>query len=45
MLNSMTRDPVRFVKGDVRPVAAMQAAAGDGANVWIVGGGDLAGQF
>lgn len=37
---------VRFVKGDVHPVhAAMQAAAGDGANVWIVGGGDLAGQF
>jgi dihydrofolate reductase len=36
---------VRFVAGDVRPVhAAMQAAAG-GKNLWIVGGGDLAGQF
>jgi dihydrofolate reductase len=36
---------LRFVRGDVRPVhAAMQAAAG-GRNVWIVGGGDLAGQF
>ena len=36
---------VRFVSGDVRPVhAAMRAAAG-GKNLWIVGGGDLAGQF
>jgi dihydrofolate reductase len=38
---------VRFVQGDVRPVhAAMQAAAGgDSKNLWVVGGGDLAGQF
>ena len=36
---------LRFVKGDVREVhAEMQAAAGN-KNVWIVGGGDLAGQF
>ncbi|MFM2056920.1 MAG: hypothetical protein RLY71_1305 [Pseudomonadota bacterium] len=36
---------IRFVRGDVRPVhAAMQQAAG-GHNLWIVGGGDLAGQF
>lgn len=34
-----------FVQGDVRPVhAAMRAAAG-GKNIWVVGGGDLAGQF
>jgi len=33
------------VRGDVRPVhEAMRAAAG-GRNLWIVGGGDLAGQF
>ncbi|MCU0623476.1 MAG: dihydrofolate reductase family protein [Gemmatimonadaceae bacterium] len=36
---------LRFVRGDVRPVhAAMRAAAGS-KNLWIVGGGDLAGQF
>lgn len=36
---------VRFVSGEVAPVhAEMVEAAGD-KNVWIVGGGDLAGQF
>ncbi|MEZ4864906.1 MAG: dihydrofolate reductase family protein [Caldilineaceae bacterium] len=36
---------IRFVQGDVRPVhAAMRDAAGS-KNIWIVGGGDLAGQF
>ena len=35
-----------FVQGDVRPVhAAMLRAAAGAKNVWIVGGGDLAGQF
>jgi len=36
---------IRVVQGDVRPIhSAMQAAAG-GKNVWLVGGGDLVGQF
>lgn len=36
---------IRFVNGDVRHAhAAMRAAAGT-QNIWIVGGGDLAGQF
>ena len=36
---------VRFVQGDVREVHAAMAAAAGGKNLWIVGGGDLAGQF
>jgi dihydrofolate reductase len=36
---------IRFVKGDVRPVHQAIVQAAGGKNVWIVGGGDLAGQF
>jgi len=36
---------LRFVRGDVRPVHAAMRAAAAGRNLWIVGGGDLAGQF
>ena len=35
---------VRFVRGDVRPVHEEMVAAALGKNVWIVGGGELAGQ-
>ncbi|HMB90367.1 MAG TPA: dihydrofolate reductase family protein [Rhodothermales bacterium] len=34
-----------FVQGDVRPVHAEMAEAAGSKNIWIVGGGDLAGQF
>jgi dihydrofolate reductase len=36
---------LRFVQGDVRPVHAAMRAAASGKNLWIVGGGDLVGQF
>jgi dihydrofolate reductase len=36
---------LRFVQGDVAAVHADMVAAADGRNVWLVGGGDLVGQF
>jgi dihydrofolate reductase len=36
---------LRFVRGDVRPVHRAMVHAAGGRNLWIVGGGDLAGQF
>ncbi len=36
---------IRFVRGDVRPVHAEMAKVGAGKNIWLVGGGDLVGQF
>jgi len=36
---------VRFTSGDVSSVHAEMVEAGGGRNVWVVGGGDLAGQF
>lgn len=36
---------IRFARGDVRPVHGEMAAAAKGKNVWVVGGGELAGQF
>ncbi|GGN73309.1 dihydrofolate reductase family protein [Nocardia rhizosphaerihabitans] len=36
---------VRFVAGEVRPVHEQMTAAAAGRGIWIIGGGDLAGQF
>lgn len=36
---------VKFVKDDVRVIHREMRAAAKGKNIWIVGGGDLAGQF
>ncbi|MEX2401208.1 MAG: dihydrofolate reductase family protein [Rhodothermales bacterium] len=36
---------IRFVQGDVAPVHADMVEAAGGKNVWLVGGGDLVGQF
>ncbi|MEV6522613.1 dihydrofolate reductase family protein [Longispora sp. NPDC051575] len=36
---------ITFVQGDVRPVHAAMVEAANGRNVWLVGGGDLVGDF
>lgn len=36
---------IRFVQGDVAPVHAEMGDAADGKNIWLIGGGDLVGQF
>lgn len=36
---------IRFANGDVRPVHDAMVTAAGARNVWIVGGGELAGQF
>lgn len=36
---------IHFVQGDVRPVHAEMRHAAAGKNIWLVGGGDLVGQF
>jgi len=36
---------IRFVQGDVAPIQAELTAVAAGKNIWVVGGGELAGQF
>lgn len=36
---------IRFVQGDVRPVHQAMVEVAAGRNVWLVGGGELVGQF
>jgi len=36
---------IRFVAGDVRPVYSQMVDAAAGKNLWILGGGELVGQF
>ncbi len=36
---------IRFARGDVRAVHAEMAAAANGRNLWVMGGGELVGQF
>jgi dihydrofolate reductase len=44
-LESLAGADIRIVSGDVRSVHEAMVNAAGGRNVWIVGGGDLAGQF
>ncbi|HEX5512986.1 MAG TPA: dihydrofolate reductase family protein [Gammaproteobacteria bacterium] len=44
-LPSIEGADIRFVQGDVRHAHAEMRVAAGSKNIWIVGGGDLAGQF
>ena len=44
-LPSVAGADLRFVQGDVRPVHAEMRLAARDKNIWLVGGGDLVGQF
>jgi dihydrofolate reductase len=44
-LPSVPGADIRFVRGDVAPVHQAMRDAAAGRNIWLVGGGDLVGQF
>lgn len=45
VLPSVEGADIRFVKGDVRPVHQQMIAVAGNKNIWLMGGGDLVGQF
>lgn len=44
-LPAVDRADIRFVRGDVKPIHEQMVRAAGGKDVWLVGGGDLVGQF
>jgi dihydrofolate reductase len=44
-LPNVAHADIRFVQGSVREAHAEMTEAAGGKNIWVVGGGDLAGQF
>lgn len=44
-LPSVARARLHFVRGDVRPIHDHMREAAGSQNIWLVGGGDLVGQF
>jgi dihydrofolate reductase len=44
-LPSIPAADIRFVRGEVRPVHEQMRVAANDKNIWLVGGGDLVGQF
>ena len=44
-LPKVTGADIRFASGDVRPIHADMTRAANGKNAWVVGGGELVGQF
>jgi dihydrofolate reductase len=44
-LPSVPGADLRFVQGDVRPVHRAMTEAAEGRNLWVLGGGELVGQF
>jgi dihydrofolate reductase len=44
-LPSIPGASLKFVSGDVRPVHTEMTSAAEGKNLWVVGGGELAGTF
>jgi dihydrofolate reductase len=45
MLPAVSGADISFVQGDVAPVHEQMTRAAAGKNIWLIGGGDLVGQF